>query len=133
MDVYGGEKKGGGGWMDEWVGEMGKGDGCLEKGVGYLSCKLKGGVNGKGGVLSEEEVMRVLEELGEGVEDMVRGMERGGVWGMRGVGWDGVEVGSEFMEKWWWEGEGVGFMCGEYERGEGVGKELVDKMVGGKK
>ena len=132
LDLYAREHKRGGAWMDDCVGQMRKADGSLQKPVAYLTCNFNRPVQGKPALFTHDEVITLFHEFGHGLHHMLTRIETAGVAGISGVPWDAVELPSQFMENWCWEPDALAFISGQYETGEPLPKELLDKMLAAK-
>jgi len=121
-----------GAWMDVAVGRRMLPDGSIQLPVGYLNCNFSAPVGGKPSLLTSEEVITTLHELGHNLQHLLTVCTVPGVAGINGVPWDGVEIASQFMEYFFWNRESIDLLSGHYETGEKLPDELFQKMLAAK-
>ena len=97
LDLYAREHKQGGAWMDVCLGRRYRQDGSLQKPVAYLTCNFNGPVDGKPALFTHNEVVTLFHEFGHGIHHMLTQIDVAGVAGINGVGWDAVELPSQFL------------------------------------
>ncbi|MGL4916455.1 MAG: oligopeptidase A [Aeromonas allosaccharophila] len=129
LDLYAREHKQGGAWMDVCLGRRYRQDGSLQKPVAYLTCNFNGPVDGKPALFTHNEVVTLFHEFGHGIHHMLTRIDVAGVAGINGVAWDAVELPSQFLENWCWESEALAFISGNFETGEPLPADLLEKML----
>lgn len=131
IDLYARDHKRGGAWMDECTVRMRRGD-TVQTPVAYLTCNFSPPVGDKPSLLTHEEVLTVFHEFGHGLQHMLTQVDYAGVSGINGVAWDAVELPSQFMENWCWEGEALELIARHVDSGETLPKALFEKMLAAK-
>ena len=132
LDLYAREKKRGGAWMDDCVGRRVIANGDIQHPVAYLTCNFNGPVGDKPALFTHNEVVTLFHEFGHGIHHMLTQIDASSVSGINGVPWDAVELPSQFLENWCWQGEALSFISGHYETGEPLPQALLDKMLAAK-
>jgi len=132
LDLYAREKKRGGAWMDDCVGRRVIANGDIQHPVAYLTCNFNGPVGDKPALFTHDEVVTLFHEFGHGIHHMLTQIDASSVSGINGVPWDAVELPSQFLENWCWQGEALSFISGHYETGEPLPQALLDKMLAAK-
>ncbi len=132
LDLYAREKKRGGAWMDDCVGRLQKSDGTIQLPVAYLTCNFNGPVGNNPALFTHDEVVTLFHEFGHGIHHMLSQIDACSVAGINGVPWDAVELPSQFLENWCWQGEALAFISGHFETGEPLPQILLDKMLAAK-
>ena len=74
----------------------------------------------------------MFHEFGHGLHHMLTQVDYAGVSGINGVAWDAVELPSQFMENWCWEGEALELIARHVDSEETLPKELFEKMLAAK-
>jgi oligopeptidase A len=136
LDLYARDSKRGGAWMDEAITRH-RSRTKLEAPVASLICNFSGPVEGPNGeprpaLFTHDEVITLFHEFGHGLHHLLTRQDYLGVSGIRGVEWDAVELPSQFMENFCWEGEVLQNMTSHIETGEPLPRALYDKMVAAK-
>ncbi len=131
IDLYARDHKRGGAWMDECTVRMRRGD-TVQTPVAYLTCNFSPPVGDRPSLLTHEEVLTVFHEFGHGLHHMLTQVDYAGVSGINGVAWDAIELPSQFMENWCWEGEALELIARHVDTGEPLPKELFEKMLAAK-
>jgi oligopeptidase A len=131
IDLYARDHKRGGAWMDECTVRIRRGD-TVQTPVAYLTCNFSPPVGDQPSLLTHEEVLTVFHEFGHGLHHMLTQVDYAGVSGINGVAWDAVELPSQFMENWCWEGEALELIARHVDSGEALPKALFEKMLAAK-
>lgn len=129
LDAYARKGKRGGAWMDDCLVRSRKADGELQQPVAYLACNFTPPAAGKPGLLTHDEVVTLFHEFGHGLHHLLTEQEVSGVSGINGVAWDAVELPSQFMENFCWQGEGIALMSGHFETGEPLPQDKLEKLL----
>ncbi|MFM2481814.1 oligopeptidase A [Celerinatantimonas sp. YJH-8] len=129
LDLYAREHKRGGAWMDECQVRRITTNGRLQLPVAYLTCNFNRPVGDKPALFTHDEVLTLFHEFGHGLHHMLTQIDVASVSGINGVAWDAVELPSQFMENWCWQGEALSFISGHYQSGESLPSELLDKLL----
>ncbi|MBB6340754.1 oligopeptidase A [Pseudomonas fluvialis] len=132
FDLYARANKRGGAWMDGARDKRRSAAGELISPVANLVCNFTPAVEGQPALLTHDEVTTLFHEFGHGLHHLLTRIEHAGVSGINGVAWDAVELPSQFMENWCWEPEGLALISGNFESGEPLPKDLLDKMLAAK-
>ncbi|MBC3766586.1 oligopeptidase A [Neptunicella marina] len=129
LDLYARAHKRGGAWMDECQVRRRRVDGTLQPPVAYLTCNFNGPVGDQPALFTHDEVLTLFHEFGHGLHHMLTQVDVGSVSGINGVAWDAVELPSQFLENWCWEGEALAIISGHVETGEPLPADLLDKLL----
>ncbi len=132
LDLYAREKKRGGAWMDDCVGRSKLSSGSIQHPVAYLTCNFNGPVGDNPALFTHDEVVTLFHEFGHGLHHMLTQIDESAVSGINGVPWDAVELPSQFLENWCWQGEALSFISSHFETGESLPQALLDKMLAAK-
>jgi oligopeptidase A len=132
LDLYAREKKRGGAWMDDCMGRSKLSDGNIQHPVAYLTCNFNGPVGNTPALFTHDEVVTLFHEFGHGLHHMLTQIDESPVAGINGVPWDAVELPSQFLENWCWQGEALAFISSHFETGEPLPQALLDKMLAAK-
>jgi oligopeptidase A len=132
LDLYARDKKRGGAWMDDCVGRRKLADNSIQYPVAYLTCNFNGPVGDTPALFTHDEVVTLFHEFGHGIHHMLTQIDASAVAGINGVPWDAVELPSQFLENWCWQGEALAFISGHYETGEPLPQALLEKMLAAK-
>lgn len=132
LDLYARAKKRGGAWMDDCRGRRVLADNSIQTPVAYLTCNFNKPVGGKPALFTHDEVVTLFHEFGHGIHHMLTKVNAAAVAGINGVAWDAVELPSQFMENWCWQAEALAIISGQYETGEPLPQDLLQKMLAAK-
>jgi len=131
FDIYARENKRGGAWMDECrVRRINNGK--LQLPVAYLVCNFTPPIGDKPSLLTHDEVTTLFHEFGHGLHHMLTKVDVAAVSGINGVPWDAVELPSQFMENWCWQGEALAMISSHHETGEPLPGDLLRKLLAAK-
>ena len=117
--------KNGGAWMN---GCLGRSKTLGSKPVAYLICNQAppDAATGQPSLMSLREVETLFHEFGHGLQHMLTEQEWGAVAGINGVEWDAVELPSQFMENWVYDGATMASIS----KHVGTGEALPDELFG---
>ena len=127
VDLFARKQKRGGAWMADCACRRMAVDG-LQLPVAYLVCNFSTPVADQPSLLTHDEVMTLFHEFGHGLHHMLTKVDVAGVSGISGVPWDAVELPSQFLENWCWEGEALDLISGHIDSGEPLPSSLLEKM-----
>jgi oligopeptidase A len=127
LDPYAREDKRGGAWMDECVGRRRTGQ-RVQHPVAYLTCNFAPPLTGQPALLTHDEVVTLFHEFGHGLHHMLTRVDEPAVSGIRGVEWDAVELPSQFMENWCFDGETLGDFARHWQTGQALPGALLEKL-----
>lgn len=131
FDIYARENKRGGAWMDECrVRRINNGK--LQLPVAYLVCNFTAPIGDKPSLLTHDEVTTLFHEFGHGLHHMLTKVDVAAVSGINGVPWDAVELPSQFMENWCWQGEALAIISSHHETAEPLPDDLLNKLLAAK-
>ena len=133
LDLYARANKRGGAWMADCIGRHRKANGGLQIPVALLTCNFSPPIDGKPSLLTHEDVLTLFHEFGHGLHHMLTKVDEPAVAGINGVPWDAVELPSQFMENWCWEGAALDLISAHFESGEKLPTELLQKLQGARK
>ena len=131
MDLYARETKRGGAWMDDAITRRRKGS-AIQTPVAYLNCNFSRPVGGKPALFTHDEAHTLFHEFGHGLHHLLTRVDDLGVSGINGVGWDAVELPSQFMENFAWEWDVLRHMTRHVDTGTPLPRALFDKMLAAK-
>jgi len=131
LDLYARDKKRGGAWMDVCRTRR-LSDAELQLPVAYLTCNFPPAVGDKPALLTHDEVVTLFHEFGHGLHHMLTQQTVASVSGISGVAWDAVELPSQFLENWCWQGTVIEMLSGHFETGESLPKPLLDNLLAAK-
>jgi oligopeptidase A len=128
LDPFARSGKRGGAWMDDCRVRRQK-DGTVQLPVAYLVCNFTPPLKGEPALLTHDEVTTLFHEFGHGIHHMLTQMEHADISGINGVAWDAVELPSQFLENWCWEPEALALISANYQTGEALSKEKLDRLL----
>ncbi|MGH8231456.1 MAG: M3 family metallopeptidase, partial [Steroidobacteraceae bacterium] len=104
LDAYARPNKRSGAWMDDCVGrKVLSGHTVLP--VAYLVCNSLAPGDQRPAQLTHDDVVTLFHEFGHGLHHMLTLVNYPSVAGINGVAWDAIELPSQFMENYAWQGE----------------------------
>jgi oligopeptidase A len=127
LDLYARADKRGGAWMDSYASRMRTGEHSAIP-VAYLTCNFSPPVGDQPSLLTHDEVVTLFHEFGHGLHHMLTRIDTPSVAGINGVAWDAVELPSQFMENWCWEGEALDLIAAHYQSGHKLPEDLFRRM-----
>ncbi|WP_444938094.1 M3 family metallopeptidase [Microbulbifer sp. JMSA002] len=131
LDAFAREKKRGGAWMDT-VATRRQGEEGLQLPIAYLVCNFSPAAGDMPSLLTHYEVTTLFHEFGHGLHHMLTQIAIAAVSGINGVAWDAVEMPSQFLENWCWQPEAIAMISSNYQTGEPLPAELLEKMLAAK-
>jgi oligopeptidase A len=131
LDLHSRETKRSGAWMDEAITRQ-RIEGTLQTPVAHLVCNFPAPLGNRPVLLTHDEVITLFHEFGHGLHHLLSRVEYPDVSGIRGVEWDAIELPSQFMENFCWEWNVLRHMTAHIDSGEGLPRELFDRMVAAK-
>jgi len=132
LDPYARPGKQPGAWMDDVRVRWARPDGSLQTPVATLVCNFAPPVGEQPALLTHDDVITLFHEFGHGLHLMLTRIDDIGVSGLSGVEWDAIELPSQFMENFCWEWSVLERLTAHVETGQGLPRELFDKMVAAK-
>jgi len=132
LDPYARAGKRAGAWMDDVRGRWRRPDSGLQTPVAHLVCNFTPPVGGQPALLTHDDLITLLHELGHGLHHMLTRVDELGVAGISGVEWDAVELPSQFMENYGWEWDVVKRLSAQVDSGQPLPRALFDKMLAAK-
>jgi oligopeptidase A len=121
--------KRGGAWMDECLGRQRNSDGSLVLPVAYLICNQTPPVGEAPSLMSFDEVETLFHEFGHGLQHMLTTVEQPGAAGINGVEWDAVELPSQFMENWCYDGPTLDAIARHWQSGDALPQSERKKLL----
>ena len=128
LDLYARPNKRGGAWMGDCIGRYKKANGDYQRPVAFLTCNFMPPLDDKPCLLTHDDVLTLFHEFGHGLHHLLTEVDEPGVSGINGVPWDAVELPSQFLENWCWEGAGLELISGHFETGERLPTHLLEKL-----
>ncbi|TGD72055.1 oligopeptidase A [Mangrovimicrobium sediminis] len=128
LDLYARAHKRGGAWMDDCRVRRVAASG-VQLPVAYMVCNFTPPVGEQPALLTHNELTTLFHEFGHGLHHMLTEQTVAAVSGINGVAWDAVELPSQFLENWCWEGEALAFLSGHHETGEPLPEDLLQRML----
>jgi oligopeptidase A len=132
LDPYARAGKRAGAWMDDVRGRWRRPDTGLQTPVAHLVCNFTPPVADKPALLTHDDLITLLHELGHGLHHMLTRVDELGVAGISGVEWDAVELPSQFMENYGWEWDVLKRLSAHVDSGQPLPRALFDKMLAAK-
>jgi oligopeptidase A len=130
LDLYARKHKRGGAWMADCIGRCRIGLGALQVPAAFLTCNFPPPVDGEPSLLAHDDVVALFHEFGHGLHHLLTQVDELAVAGINGVPWDAVELPSQFLENWCWEGAALAGIAGHYQTGEPLPAKLLGRMRG---
>jgi len=127
LDPFSRQDKRGGAWMDECQNRYRSADG-LQLPVAYLVCNFRPAGEGQPALLTHDEVLTLFHEFGHGLHLLLTKVDEPPLAGIHGVEWDAVELPSQFMENWCYDGETLRGFARHWQTGEPLPDALLDKL-----
>jgi len=124
LDLYSRPRKSGGAWMDVCRARLRAG-GVDQLPVAYLTCNFAPPAKGRPSLLTHDDVVTIFHEFGHCLHHLLTRIDLPGVAGISGVEWDAVELPSQLMEGWAWEGESLNRYARHVESGEPLPQALL--------
>ena len=104
LDAYARPHKRSGAWMDDCIGRKVLNEHTTLP-VAYLVCNSLPPSGQRPALLTHDDVVTLFHEFGHGLHHMLTRVNYPSLAGINGVAWDAVELPSQFMENYAWQGE----------------------------
>jgi oligopeptidase A len=127
LDPFARDDKRGGAWMDECVGRR-RTASLVQLPVAYLTCNFAPPLEGQPALLTHTEVLTLFHEFGHGLHHLLTRVDEPGASGIRGVEWDAVELPSQFMENWCYDGATLRSFARHWQTNEPIRDDLLAKL-----
>ncbi|MCL2447721.1 MAG: M3 family metallopeptidase, partial [Polyangiaceae bacterium] len=127
LDPYAREDKRGGAWMDECVGRR-RTQSVDQRPIAYLTCNFAPPLPGSPALLTHDEVRTLFHEFGHGLQHMLTTVDEPAVSGIRGIEWDAVELPSQFMENWCFDGPTLSGFARHWQSGDPLPAAMLDRL-----
>ncbi len=127
LDPYARQDKRGGAWMDECVTRRRAG-GALQRPAAYLTCNFTPPLPGQPALLTHDEVLTLFHEFGHGLHHLLTRVDEAAVSGIHGVERDAVELPSQFMENWCYDGDTLRGFARHWQTGAPLPQDLLAKL-----
>ena len=123
-------EKRGGAWMDECLSRSARmgAEGEVRLPVAYLVCNGTPPVDDKPSLMTFREVETLFHEFGHGLQHMLTTIDDGLASGIRNIEWDAVELPSQFMENWCYDGATMAQISGHVDTGEPLPDDLFERL-----
>lgn len=129
IDLFTRDGKKSGAWMAECRSRRLLADGNLQIPVAYLVCNFGKGSGGKPALLTHNEVTTLFHEFGHGLHHMLTVETHLRASGINGVAWDAVELPSQLMENWCWDGRAIAMISAHFESGESLPADILARLL----
>jgi oligopeptidase A len=127
LDPFARQDKRGGAWMDECVTRRLTAGG-VQRPAAYLTCNFTPPLPGQPALLTHDEVVTLFHEFGHGLHHLLTRVDEAAVSGIHGVARDAVELPSQFMENWCYDGETLRGFARHWQTGEPLPQALLEKL-----
>jgi oligopeptidase A len=127
LDPFARRDKREGAWMDECLVRR-RAQGALQTPAAYLVCNFAPPLDGQPSLLTHREVVTLFHEFGHGLHHLLTKVDESGASGIRGVEGDAVELPSQFMENWCYDGPTLAGFARHVRTGEALPEGLLDKL-----
>ncbi len=129
LDPFARRDKREGAWMDECVVRR-RTKGALQSPAAYLVCNFAPPLDGQPALLTHREVVTLFHEFGHGLHHLLSKVDDLAASGIRGVEGDAVELPSQFMENWCYDGPTLADFARHFRSGEPLPAHLLEKLRG---
>jgi oligopeptidase A len=127
LDPFARRDKREGAWMDECVVRR-RTHGAVQHPAAYLVCNFAPPLSGQPSLLTHREVVTLFHEFGHGLHHLLTKVDDLAASGIRGVEGDAVELPSQFMENWCYDGPTLASFARHVESGEPLPAHLLEKL-----
>ncbi|MDE2806269.1 MAG: M3 family metallopeptidase [Gemmatimonadota bacterium] len=117
-----------GAWMDDLVSGGPRPDGALQPHLAFIGGNFTPPTRARPALLTHREVQILFHEFGHLLHHTASRVEiaaRGGI----NVAWDWVEVPSQIMENWCWQGEALDLFARHFETGEALPDQVLERLL----
>jgi oligopeptidase A len=127
LDPFARRDKREGAWMDECVARRLTRHG-VQSPAAYLVCNFAPPLGGEPSLLTHREVVTLFHEFGHGLHHLLTRVDDLAASGIRGVEGDAVELPSQFMENWCYDGPTLASFARHVKTGEPLPAHLLEKL-----
>ena len=128
LDAYARSHKRSGAWMDDCIGRKSLGGPAVLP-VAYLVCNSLPPRGEHPALLTHDDVVTLFHEFGHGLHHMLTRVNYPSLAGVNGVAWDAVELPSQFMENYAWQGDVLTRISAHIISGEPLPEALQRQLV----
>jgi oligopeptidase A len=128
LDAYARPNKRSGAWMDECIGRKRLTSGATQP-VAYLVCNFLPPGGSRPALLTHDDVVTLFHEFGHGLHHLLTRVDYPSIAGINGVAWDAVELPSQFLENYAWDGEVLQRISGHFESGAPLPQEAQQRLI----
>lgn len=117
-----------GAWMDDLVSGCPGPDGAFQPHLAFIGGNFTPPTRARPALLTHREVQILFHEFGHLLHHTASRVEiaaRGGI----NVAWDWVEVPSQIMENWCWQGEALDLFARHFETGEALPDRVLERLL----
>ena len=117
-----------GAWMDDLVSGGPRPDGAFQPHLAFIGGNFTPPTGARPALLTHREVQVLFHEFGHLLHHTASRVEiaaRGGI----NVAWDWVEVPSQIMENWCWQGEALDLFARHFETGETLPDQVLERLL----
>jgi len=129
LDPFARTGKRAGAWMSGSRPRWRRPDGSLRSAMAYLVTNFAAPAADQPTLLRHAEVVTLFHEFGHALHFLLSEIEALGVSGLSGVEWDAVELPSQWMENFAWQWPALERITANPTTGQGLPRELFDKMA----
>ncbi len=128
LDAYARPNKRSGAWMDECVGRKHLACGAALP-VAYLVCNFLPPQVGRPALLTHDDVVTLFHEFGHGLHHLLTRVDYPSIAGINGVAWDAVELPSQFLENYAWDGQVLQRISAHVDSGAPLPHEQQQRLI----
>ena len=128
LDAYARPNKRSGAWMDECIGRKRLASGATQP-VAYLVCNFLPPGGSRPALLTHDDVVTLFHEFGHGLHHLLTRVDYPSIAGINGVAWDAVELPSQFLENYAWDGEVLQRISGHFDSGAPLPQEAQRRLI----
>ncbi len=121
------ESKRQGAWMDSLITGGPSPRGGFDPHLGFIGGNFTPPTATRPALLTHREVLTLFHEFGHLLHHICSTVEIRALGGVN-VAWDWVEVPSQIMENWCWEGEALDLFARHYQTGEALPDRLLERL-----
>jgi oligopeptidase A len=128
LDLYARTGKQGGAWVDSERARHKLSD-HIELPIINLTCNFAKPQGDRPALWTHDDVITLFHESGHALHALLSEVDEPGASAFAAVEWDAIELPSQFMENFCWEGSVLGQLTAHIETGEPLPRALFDKMT----
>jgi oligopeptidase A len=128
LDAYARPHKRSGAWMDDCIGRKAL-NGQTILPVAYLVCNSLPPAGDRPALLTHDDVVTLFHEFGHGLHHMLTRVNYPSLAGINGVAWDAVELPSQFMENYAWQGDVLNRISAHVRSGEPIAPQVQRQLI----